>query len=230
MILLPLEIQLLKSKSQVLSRPVQNQSCKWHEFAYTLFHSTSLHPLPISPLLEHASKQQEWVTLSAPGEPVRLTIHKVLQSAQSKPAEQTELRRRSALLSNLWGCTEQQQICWQAHVPLQMQCCPLSCSSAQVWGTSIYKMIVQNPSFKTCFQLQSWIRMLYTRFNYKNLPTLECFILFPRSSLQRKTQLDNFCWIFLLSAFQHFKWDTVPMLTVREGEAEEATSKLILIL
>lgn len=76
----------------------------------------SIPHLPL--LLEQASKQQERVTLSAPGEPVRLTIHKVLQSAQRKPAEQTEARRRSALLSNLWGCTEQQQICWQAHVPL----------------------------------------------------------------------------------------------------------------
>lgn len=115
---LPLEIPPVKSKSQVISRPVQDLSCKWHEFAYTLFHSTSLHLFPISPLLEQASQQQEQVTLSAPGDPVRLTIHKVLQSAQSKPAEQTEPRPRSALLSNLWGCTEQQQICWQAHVPL----------------------------------------------------------------------------------------------------------------
>lgn len=45
---LPLEIQPVKSKSQVASRPVQDLSCKWHEFAFTLFHSTSLHPFPIS--------------------------------------------------------------------------------------------------------------------------------------------------------------------------------------
>lgn len=56
---LPLEIPPVKSKSQVVSRPVQDLSCKWHEFAYTLFHFTSLHPFPISPLLEQASQQQE---------------------------------------------------------------------------------------------------------------------------------------------------------------------------
>lgn len=109
----------------------------------------SIPHLPL--LLEQASKLQERVTRSAPGEPVRLTIHKVLQSARSKPAQQTEPRRRSALLSNLWGCREQQQIYWQARVPLQLQCHPLACSSAQVWGASIYKMIVKNPSCKTCF-------------------------------------------------------------------------------
>lgn len=121
---LPLEIPPVKSKSQVVSRPVQDLSCKWHEFAYTLFPSTSLHPFPISPLLEQASKQQEQVTLSAPGDPVRLTIHKVLQSAQSKPAEQTKPRRRSALLSNLWGCMKQQQIYWQARVPSNSSAVP----------------------------------------------------------------------------------------------------------
>lgn len=90
--------------------------------ALVCIHSIPFHFPPSIPhlplLLEQASKQQEQVTLSAPGEPVRLTIHKVLQSARSKPAEQSELCRRSALLTNLWGCMEQQQIYWQACVPL----------------------------------------------------------------------------------------------------------------
>lgn len=55
------------------------------------------------PLSERAFKQQEKATLSAPGEPVRLTIHKVLQSAQSKPTERMERLHRSVLVSNLWG-------------------------------------------------------------------------------------------------------------------------------
>lgn len=148
---LPLEIQPLKGTSQVVSRPVQDLSCKWPGFAHTIpfRFPPSIPHLPL--LLEQASKLQERVTRSAPGEPVRLTIHKVLQSARSKPAQQTEPRRRSALLSNLWGCREQQHIYWQARVPLQLQCHPLACSSAQVWGASIYKMIVKNPSCKTCF-------------------------------------------------------------------------------
>lgn len=46
---LPLEIQPLKGTSQVVSRPVQDLSCKWPGFAYTLFHSASLHLFPTSP-------------------------------------------------------------------------------------------------------------------------------------------------------------------------------------
>lgn len=62
---LPLEIQLLKSKSQIVSRPVQDLSCQWHEFAYTLFHSTSLHPFPISPCYwsKHPNSRSEWLCL-----------------------------------------------------------------------------------------------------------------------------------------------------------------------
>lgn len=144
---LPLEIPPVKSKSQVISRPVQDLSCKWHEFAYTLFHSTSLHLFPISPLLEQASQQQEQVTLSAPGDPVRLTIHKVLQSAQSKPAEQTEPGSPQQPLG-LYGATA--DLLAGTCAPLTAML-PPSCSSAQVWGPSLYKMIVKNQGCKTCF-------------------------------------------------------------------------------
>lgn len=62
---LPLEIQPLKGKSQVVSRPVQDLSCKWHRFAYTLFHSTSLHPFPISPCHwnKHPNSRSKWLGL-----------------------------------------------------------------------------------------------------------------------------------------------------------------------
>lgn len=62
---LPLEIQLLKSKSQVVSRPIQDLSCQWCESAYTLFHSTSLHPFPISPSYwnKHPNSRSEWLCL-----------------------------------------------------------------------------------------------------------------------------------------------------------------------
>lgn len=99
-----MEIQSLKGESEVGFRPAQDLSCKWHGFAYTSF---PFHFPPSIPRLllsfGRAFKQQEKATLSAPGEPVRLTIHKVLQSAQSKPTERTEPLHRSVLLSNLWG-------------------------------------------------------------------------------------------------------------------------------
>lgn len=81
---LPLEIQPLKSKSQVVSRPVQDLSCKWHVCIHTIpFHFPPCIPhLPL--LLEQASKEQERVTRSAPGDPVRLTIHKVHEVEQPR--------------------------------------------------------------------------------------------------------------------------------------------------
>lgn len=62
-------------------------------------------PIPHLLLMERAFQQQEKPTRSAPGEPVRLTIHKVLPSAQSKPTEGIEQLYLSVFLSNLWGYT-----------------------------------------------------------------------------------------------------------------------------
>lgn len=62
-------------------------------------------PIPQLLLMERAFQQQEKPTRSAPGEPVRLTIHKVLPSAQSKPTEGIEQLYLSVFLSNLWGYT-----------------------------------------------------------------------------------------------------------------------------
>lgn len=116
---LPLEIQPLKGKSQVVSRPVQDLSCKWHRFAYILFHSTSLHPFPISPCYwnKHPNSRSKWLGLHLGNQWDRLytkccKVHKVNQ-----------LNKRSRAVAQLssatfWGCMEQQQIYWQAHVPL----------------------------------------------------------------------------------------------------------------
>lgn len=62
---LPLEIQPLKGTSQVVSRPVQDLSCKWPGFAYTLFHSASLHLFPTSPCYwnKHPNCRSEWLGL-----------------------------------------------------------------------------------------------------------------------------------------------------------------------
>lgn len=83
---LPLEIQPLKGKSQVVSRPVQDLSCKWHRFAYTLFHSTSLHPFPISPCYwnKHPNSRSKWLGLHLGNQWDRLytkccKVHKVNQ-------------------------------------------------------------------------------------------------------------------------------------------------------
>lgn len=55
----------LKGKSREVSRPVQDLSCKWHGFAYTLFHSTSLRLFPISPWYwnKHPNSRSEWLGL-----------------------------------------------------------------------------------------------------------------------------------------------------------------------
>lgn len=72
--------------------------------------------------------------------------------------------------------------------------------------------------------VSDWVKrqkLVIEFFLYQDIPAKK-----PQPKQQQKNpQMDNFCWIFLLSAFQHFTWDTVPMLTVREGKAEDTTSK-----
>ena len=105
---LPLEIQSWKGESEVVFRPVQDLSCKWHGFAYTFFRSTSLHPFPISccdlkersisrrkRLCLHLGNQWDWLYTKC------CKVHKVNQlSEQSDSTVQFSLVTFGVICSN----------------------------------------------------------------------------------------------------------------------------------
>lgn len=120
----------------------------------------------------HLGNQWDWLYTKC------CKVHEVNQPNQRSHAV---ARLSSATFGVVWSNSRStgRHVC-----PSDCNAVPSPAPQLSCRGPSTYKMVVKNPSCKTCFQLQLNWNALHHRFNYKILPTLECFILSLRSSTQ----------------------------------------------